>query len=256
MTTPAAGFNDPDLSVYMTRKAPLTVRTATRDVSLATGHASSKGTSSGDTNVGAIAGGVVGGVAGLILLLLLILLCLRRRRAAKRRAATAQDPNHPHGGPGTLEHHRGPTEMAADSIMVEAPGHPSPFKHGAGSPMTTTTPSTPGLITQYPKSSPPHPHDNTAWQSPPPLPPPQQQHRFHEDFSASPPLTQYPLPPPQRQYQQPSASPPLPYYPPPPAPQQHEEIITVAPAYEMATSERGARSPWRSPEVGRTIREE
>jgi hypothetical protein len=79
--TAPASWDNPDLAVYYTLKAPSVTRTATRTLP------SSTGTSSGGSNksrVGAIAGGVVGGLAGLIAILCLILCCLHRKKKSQK----------------------------------------------------------------------------------------------------------------------------------------------------------------------------
>ncbi|KAF2625397.1 hypothetical protein BU25DRAFT_372530 [Macroventuria anomochaeta] len=79
--TAPSSWDNPDLAVYYTLKAPSVSRTATRALP------SSTGTSSGGSNkskVGAIAGGVVGGLAALIAILCLILFCLHRKKKSKK----------------------------------------------------------------------------------------------------------------------------------------------------------------------------
>lgn len=87
VTTPSAGFSDPDLAVYFTRKAPTSTRTATRDTSSFTNSATSTPAPS-RSNAGAIAGGVVGGAVGLGLIVALVFCCLRRRRRQRNTQAS------------------------------------------------------------------------------------------------------------------------------------------------------------------------
>ncbi|KAH6639629.1 hypothetical protein C7974DRAFT_388904 [Boeremia exigua] len=79
--TAPASWDNPDLAVYYSLKAPSITRAATRALP------SSTGTSSGGSNksrVGAIAGGVVGGLAVLIAILCLILFCLHRKKKSRK----------------------------------------------------------------------------------------------------------------------------------------------------------------------------
>jgi hypothetical protein len=118
----------------MTRLAPLSGRTATRDVGATSSPAlAPDGSPPSSVHTGAIAGGIVGGVLGLALLLFLIWFCLRRRR---------QNPSDP-------SHRRKSTpvaEMSGDSAMAEVPGSAPPsynhdlHLHHAST--STTTPST------------------------------------------------------------------------------------------------------------------
>lgn len=77
-------WDNRDLPVYFSRFPTFAARTATRDVSAATGGSNNASSGdSGDSNVGAIVGGVVGGVGGLLLVLGLAWFCLRRRKKSK-----------------------------------------------------------------------------------------------------------------------------------------------------------------------------
>ncbi|KAF2673245.1 hypothetical protein BT63DRAFT_151080 [Microthyrium microscopicum] len=91
---PDAGFGNPDLSVYMTRKASAaSTRTATRAIPKSTG--TSKGGSSSHT--GAIIGGAVaGGVIVLVLVSLLVFCCLKRRKTQAPQQEYQQNPQNPH----------------------------------------------------------------------------------------------------------------------------------------------------------------
>ncbi|KAH6953724.1 hypothetical protein BKA56DRAFT_663646 [Ilyonectria sp. MPI-CAGE-AT-0026] len=84
-TAPTSGFDAPDLSVLMTRKAGSATRTATRKTDLATTTApppppTQSSTSSSSLSAGAIAGIAVGGSAALILALLGCSFLIYRRR--------------------------------------------------------------------------------------------------------------------------------------------------------------------------------
>lgn len=82
VTVPVSGFAAPELSVLMTRKASITVRTPTRDVSMATGSSSGNGTetSSPVLSPGAIAGISVGGTITVIAILAGCCCLIRRRQ--------------------------------------------------------------------------------------------------------------------------------------------------------------------------------
>jgi hypothetical protein len=148
VVTPAAGWGDSDLPVYVTRLAPLSGRTATRDVgATSTPALTSDGSSTTPVHTGAIAGGIVGGVVGLALLVLLIWLCLRRRR---RNSST------------DASHRRRSTqvaEMSGDSAMAEVPGSAPPsYNHDLHHPNTST--ATPSSTDAFRDPFKQHPHSS------------------------------------------------------------------------------------------------
>ncbi|KAF2204718.1 hypothetical protein GQ43DRAFT_468844 [Delitschia confertaspora ATCC 74209] len=83
--TKPSSWDNPDLSVYFTRVATFTPRSATRIIPTSTG-TPKDGSDSSKINVAAIAGGAAGGLVGLIIILCLILYCLHRRKKAQKEA--------------------------------------------------------------------------------------------------------------------------------------------------------------------------
>ncbi|UPX17203.1 uncharacterized protein EKO05_0007572 [Ascochyta rabiei] len=81
--TAPVSWDNPDLAVYYSLKAPSVSRTATRILPSRSGTSSPQG--SNKVKVGAIAGGIVGGLAALIAILSLILFCLHRRKKTEKR---------------------------------------------------------------------------------------------------------------------------------------------------------------------------
>jgi len=107
VTAPAAGFDAPDMSVQMTRKAVIQARTPTRDVSLPTVSSPSNGTTTRPAepkkplSAGAIAGIAVGGAVFLIALLAGCCFFIRQRQKhyqQPRHPLGAQTPNIPPSG--------------------------------------------------------------------------------------------------------------------------------------------------------------
>ena len=98
VTAPEAGFDAPDMSVQMTRKAVIQPRTPTRDVSLPTVTGPNNGTATQPADpkkglsAGAIAGIAVGGAVALIALLAGCCFFIRQRQKHY------QQPRHPLGG--------------------------------------------------------------------------------------------------------------------------------------------------------------
>lgn len=83
-TAPANGWDHTDLSVLMTRKADVDVRTATRAVSAETSSAdASSDDNSSSLSTGAIVGIAIGGAAGLAFVLVGIWCLVRRRRGSR-----------------------------------------------------------------------------------------------------------------------------------------------------------------------------
>lgn len=209
MTAPSTGFANTDLAVYMTRKAPLTGRTATRDVSSPTG---TRGTMPAtDSSIGPIVGGVVGGVVALILITLACYLCLRRRRKS-RAAASARQQQELRGSDLV-------SELADDSARVEAPGYiPAELKGGDRSAMTTPT------LSMSARSHGPR----TASGSPE-----QTKSHWHQQ-SPSPHGSSFSRPIPE-------------FYPPPPLPQQYDE--GTSPTYELPALSEGRRPHTALPQL-------
>lgn len=107
VTAPAAGFDAPDMSVQMTRKAVIEPRTPTRDVSLPTVTSPRNETTTQPAepkkalSAGAIAGIAVGGAAVLIALLAGCCFFIRQRQKhyqQPRHPLGAQTPNIPPSG--------------------------------------------------------------------------------------------------------------------------------------------------------------
>jgi hypothetical protein len=218
----------------MTRLAPLTGRTATRDVHVtSTPGLMPDGASPSQVNTGAIAGGVVGGVVGLALLLLLVWLCLRRRRRNRVNSSTRRDVS---------RHHKSMpiAEMPAESAMAEAPGSSPPsYNHHIMS--TATTPSTTRADADHDpfKSSPVQ--NRSDW----PLPRQVPAQDIHQ-----------PRPVSHQQHMTPTSPAMQQYYPPPSTPQQHETPLTMP--YELSSggSSPHSRSPRHASDPSNTIREE
>lgn len=97
-TTPANGFDAPDLSVLMTRKATIATRAPTRNVNINPPATSAPPGPSSPLSTGAIAGIAVAG--GLVLIAALAGCCvLVRRRRAKRMSECASSAAHYPSGP-------------------------------------------------------------------------------------------------------------------------------------------------------------
>ncbi|KAK1850208.1 cell wall anchored protein [Colletotrichum chrysophilum] len=148
-TAPTSGFDAPDLSVLMTRKATPATRTPTRPVSLATSSSSNSSTPSSGLSKGAIAGIAVGCGVALLLVLTGCFCFIRRRRAYSReRHASALAPG---AGMSMAYHHgqahQGPMYGGWGSTQVSSPT------------MTATSPAIPpaelgnGAELQYPNHS-------------------------------------------------------------------------------------------------------
>ncbi|KAK1751333.1 hypothetical protein QBC47DRAFT_329977 [Echria macrotheca] len=78
-TAPVSGFNAPDLSVLMTRKAIVQSRSPTRDVSVPTAGKAHPG-SGVVLGTGVIAGIAIGSVVAIIIILTACIICIRRRK--------------------------------------------------------------------------------------------------------------------------------------------------------------------------------
>jgi hypothetical protein len=122
VTSPGAGWSNPDLEVYFGKVAPTGTREPTRPVSTATPTkqpAVPSETGSHHTNVGAIAGGAVGGVVGLLIILGAVLCCIRQRK--KRRVGPNQVSSPP------VIHHQ-----PSESIFYRASSPPNNSRHFSG----------------------------------------------------------------------------------------------------------------------------
>ncbi|KAK3671861.1 hypothetical protein LTR78_008227 [Recurvomyces mirabilis] len=210
LTTPPAGWGDPDLAVYFGRQYSSSTRTATRSFPTISTTPSASAAPSSHSDIAAIAGGVVGGIVGLILLILLIWLCLRHRRRNRTRATTTNDQTtnssrHPN-------HRQQMTELpnTRDPVtpVSQHKRYPSNPQSSLNSPPPPSFHSDQWSQPQQHNSSPPH----------------QQQHQYGANIS--PPQQYYPPPPQTHQY-----------YPPPPAPERYEG--TPDPVQEMPS----VRSP-------------
>ncbi|KAK3313668.1 hypothetical protein B0H66DRAFT_357773 [Apodospora peruviana] len=102
-TAPVSGFDAPDLSVLMTRKATINTRSATRDVSTATATPTHTTIPGPDPHLsgGAIAGIVVGSVAGIAVLLAGCCLYIRRRQSHYSGPRRGSEPAHQQPGGST-----------------------------------------------------------------------------------------------------------------------------------------------------------
>lgn len=93
-TSPAGGFDNPDLNVLMTKRASVASRTPTRPIPGATGSGASSSSGGARLSTGAIVGIAVGGGVALIALAVGVCLFARRRRRFRYGATGAH-----HGGP-------------------------------------------------------------------------------------------------------------------------------------------------------------
>ncbi|KAI5928639.1 hypothetical protein F4810DRAFT_717191 [Camillea tinctor] len=131
-TTPDGGFDQPDLSVYLSRKFTVATRTPTRSVPGATGMSSGAALSSG-----AIAGIAVGSAAALIMALVGCCWFIRRHR----RRWYQQHP----GTPGSMPH----------TYTSEAGGEWTPYS--SPSHHTPVSPYEPSSFPRHPDNIPPIP---------------------------------------------------------------------------------------------------
>lgn len=153
-TAPAAGWDNPDLAVLLTRTASVAARTATRAITTSTSTAAGAGSSS-NLSAGAIAGIAVGSAAAAVLLgsgCWLVLLQRYRRR--KRRDAAGR------GGVGYYPGHLPPLQMGMMGMQrgyTDSHGSAQPLSAhppNAGNAGHAWSPQHHGIVAGYPLSSP------------------------------------------------------------------------------------------------------
>lgn len=120
-TAPAAGFDNPDLDVLMTKRASVATRTPTRAIPTATGGSSSSSSSGTGLSTGTIVGAAVGGAVALAALLAGLCILVRRHRRRRRG-----------GGEGYAAPGRGSKSSAGGSSGYPAYGPGSPWEPPSG----------------------------------------------------------------------------------------------------------------------------
>ncbi|KAK2770979.1 cell wall anchored protein [Colletotrichum kahawae] len=140
-TAPTSGFDAPDLSVLMTRKATPATRTPTRAVSVATSSSSNSSTPSSGLSRESIAGIAVGSGVALILVLAGCFCFIRRRRTYSRaRHASVLAPgagmsmayHHGQAHQGPMYGGWGNTQVSSPTMTATSPAIP-PAELGNGS---------------------------------------------------------------------------------------------------------------------------
>lgn len=137
-TSPAGGFDNPDLDVLMTKRASVASRTPTRPIPGATGSGNSSA-GSGRLSTGAIVGIAVGGGIALIALIAGVCLFARRRRRFRygatgghhggpKSSAGGSSSPYTFGGPGTAPWS---PDSAYSAAAAAAGGAHTPSSYGA-----------------------------------------------------------------------------------------------------------------------------
>lgn len=160
--TKPATWDNRDLSVYFTRQATFSARTATRTIPTSTASATSA--PSGKSNTGAIAGGVVGGVVGLALIIGLVYFCCLRRRKSKN---DEEKPKKPKRAKKDKTAPAPPVELPGESIPEMAATHPSVRKTHPRSPnIAAVSPYSQHAPSVSPGAVPPYEQQHPAYHQP------------------------------------------------------------------------------------------